>query len=190
VDDAARYQKLPTELPAAILQNENGPRSTRRTQVLQAGERGVTTAANVADHLLGGRLPDKVPDGSTGIGNVRRPTLRRTKSYVESTLGRPLTPDDVARRAFGVRHPTIAGLDTRNDVYYSAAHLRQLTDEVTGVRDYAGPLTPEQVHRIAARYNGHGPGAEKYGRDVVNSLRSAASGRQPLYFYQPRPPRN
>lgn len=187
VDDAARYQRLPTELPAAILQGENGPNATLKQQVFQAGERALTTAANLVDHLPGSPVPNKYAEGSTGIGNVRRPTLRRTKSYVEGTLGRPLVPDDVARRAFGVRLPAIAGLDTRNDVYHSAAHLRQLTDQITGVPDYVGPLTPEQVQRIAARYNGTNAGAQAHGRRAVNNLRSAASGEQPLYFYEPRP---
>ena len=60
----------------------------------------------------------------------------------------------------------------------------QLVDRITGKKCYQGPLTKEQIERIAAAYNGSGPMAEKYGQDAMLVLQKAESGETPLYFYE------
>lgn len=187
VDDAATYQGVPTELLAAVLQNENNPQATAAQQALQFGERSLTTFADIVDRATFGIVPDAVSGGSSGIANMSRNALRDAADYSENTLGRAVIPDDVATRAFGWRQDTrISGDDLRSDLYYASAHLRQLIDRVTGVPNYEGPLTMHQVHDIAAAYNGSGPAASRYGDAAVAHLTNAAAGTEPLYFYQPR----
>lgn len=187
VDDAAHYHGVPTELFAAVLQNENNPDASKTNQVLQFGERSLTTFADILDRASFGLVPDFASGGSSGIANMSRKALHDGADYVENTLGRAVIPDDVATRAFGWRQDTrISGDDLRSDLYYAAAHLRQLTDRVTGVQNYDGPLSRQQVHDIAAAYNGSGSAASRYGDAAAKHIERAVSGDRPLYFYQPR----
>jgi hypothetical protein len=91
----------------------------------------------------------------------------------------------VRDRVLGWKQDTrIQGDDLKSDLYYMTAHLRQLIDRVTGTKKYSGPLTMEQVEKVAAAYNGSGPMAEKYGKDAINRLKTAVGGGTPLYFYE------
>jgi hypothetical protein len=187
VDDAARYHGVPTELLAAILGNENGSRGSTVRQLLQFGERTATTAADIADRVLFGIVPDRVAGSSSGIGNMSRRALLGAVDYVQRVLGRAVIPDEVANRVFGWRQDTrISGDDLRADLYYSAAHVRELIDRVTRTRNYGGGLTRDQVRDVAAAYNGSGNAARRYGEEAVAKIEAAASGGRPLYFFQPR----
>lgn len=187
VDDAAKYHGVPTELLATVLQNENNPDASTGRQILQFGERSLTTFADILDRGTFGLVPDAISGGSSGIANMSRNALHGAANYVENRLGRAVIPDDVANRALGWRQDTrISGDDLRADLYYAAAHLRELTDRVTGQTNYSGPLSRQQVHDIAAAYNGSGPAASRYGDAAVRNLDRAVSGERPLYFYQPR----
>lgn len=187
VDDAANYHGVPTELFAAVLQNENNPNASTLNQVLQFGERSLTTFSDILDRATGGLVPDFASAGSSGIANMSRNAVRSGANYVENTLGRAVIPDNVASRVLGWRQDTrISGDDLRSDLYYGAAHLRELIDRVTGVTNYGGPLSRQQVHDIAAAYNGSGPAASRYGDAAVRHIERAVAGERPLYFYQPR----
>lgn len=187
VDDAARYHGVPTELLAAVLQNENNPNASTLNQVLQFGERSLTTFSDILDRAAFGLAPDFASGGSSGIANMSRNAVHSGAAYVENTLGRAVIPDDVASRVLGWRQDSrISGDDLRSDLYYAAAHLRELTDRVTGVKNYDGPLSRQLVHDIAAAYNGSGPAASRYGDVAVQHIERAVAGERPLYFYQPR----
>lgn len=94
-------------------------------------------------------------------------------------------PDDVRYRLLGWDQDTrIPGDDWKADLYYTAAHLRQLIDRVKGQKKYYGPLTMQDIEKVAAAYNGSGALAEKYGKDAIRTLRNAAAGKSPLYFYE------
>ena len=187
VDDAAHYHGVPTELFAAVLQNENDPNASFGRQVLQFGERSLTTFADILDRTFFDLVPDFASGGSSGIANMSRNALLGAADYVEDELGRKVIPDEVAQRAFGWRQDSrISGDDLRADLYYASAHLRELIDQATGVKNYSGPLSMEQVQDIAAAYNGSGPAADRYGDAAVRHLEAASASETPLYFYQPR----
>lgn len=187
VDDAAKYHGVPTELLAAILQNENNPDASSVRQMLQFGERSLTTLADILDRGTFGLVPNFASAGSSGIANMSRNALQGAAAYVEGRLGRAVIPDNVANRAFGWRQDTrISGDDLRADLYYASAHLRELIDRTTHKTNYDGPLTRQQVHGVAAAYNGSGPAASRYGEAAVRSIERAAAGERPLYFHQPR----
>jgi hypothetical protein len=178
------YYGVPYELSAVILQQENAPEASNFRRFLQSGERDLTTAAATVDEWFG-IVPDRVAGSSSGIANLSRNTLRGAATYIERNYGRPVLPDEIRVRPFWSNADTrIPGKDVVADFYYMNAHLRELIDRVTGVKCYDGPLTLEQVEKIAAGYNGSGPLAAKYGRDAVARLQSAVSGGRPLYFYE------
>ena len=78
----------------------------------------------------------------------------------------------------------IPGDDWKADLYYAAAHLRQLIDRVSGAVCHDGALTLEQLRSVIAAYNGSGPLADKYANDAMKTLHDAANGNATLYFYQ------
>ena len=132
-----------------------------------------------------GIVPDKFAGGSSGIANLSRKTLRDAVDYVEREYRRPVMPAEVKVRLLGENVDLrIQGLDLHADLYYLAAHLRQLIDRIAGSKQYHGPLTFEQVEKIAAAYNGSGPLARKYGKDTIDRITKAVAGAEPLYFYE------
>ena len=77
----------------------------------------------------------------------------------------------------------VQGLDWRADLYYGAAHIRQLIDRIVG-KCTKGEITLNQVEKIFASYNGSGPVAEKYGKDAIDLLKKASDGKANLFFYE------
>lgn len=185
IRQAAEYHDVPLELVAVILQQENAPTASTARQVLQFGERSAQTLAAWADEVALDLVPDRIAGGSAGIANLSRATLRNAARYIETVYRIPVMPNEVRVRLLGWGQDTrIQGDDLRGDLYYMTAHLRELIDRITGRQRYHGPLTLDQVERIAAAYNGSGPLARQYGRDALDRLRRAASGREWLYFYE------
>ena len=187
VKNAADYHGIPQELLAVILQQENGPNATWWQKGGQFLERSLTTASAILDEHLGDIVSDKLAGGSSGIANMSRKTLKDAVKYIEETYyyKKPVLPEDVRYRLLGWDQDTqISGDDLKADLYYSAAHLRQLIDRITGQPCYEGPLTFEQVEKIAAAYNGSGDLAKKYGEDALQRLEDAITGKEPLYFYE------
>ncbi len=185
IKDAAEYHDVPQELLAVILQQENGPNATNFQKVGQFAERSITTFAAILDKALFDIVPDKISGGSSGFANMSRATLEDAAKYTEEVYGKNALPDNVRYRAMGWDQDTrIPGDDWKADLYYSAAHLRQLIDRVMGQKEFKGKLTISDVEKITAAYNGSGPLAEKYGKDAVKVLTNAATGKGKLYFYQ------
>lgn len=188
VHEAASYNDVPPELLAVILQQENAPDAPQWRKPLQYVERQGTTVAGVLNEvpLVGKIIPDKIANGSSGIGNMSKATLDDTVQYIETTYGRTVMPSDVLDTAIPNlnRDTRISGVDMQADIYYVSAHLRQLIDRVAGDGEpYHGTLTKEQIESIAAAYNGSGDAAQKYGQDTINRLEKANTGEIPLYFY-------
>lgn len=77
----------------------------------------------------------------------------------------------------------IQGADWRADLYYGAAHIRQLIDRQVG-KCSNGKITIEQVEKVFVSYNGSGPVADKYGKDAINLLNGAYNGTETLFFYE------
>jgi hypothetical protein len=100
VKDAANYHEVPYEMLAVILQQENSPNASTWLKFLQFGERSVTTIVAIAESYTGifarldeagfrfidekgkKRKPSDIPNASTGIINMRRPTLLKTISQI------------------------------------------------------------------------------------------------------------
>lgn len=184
VKDASAYHGVPHEMMAVILQQENSPAAGKGHQFLQFGERSATTFLGIVDEYFG-IVPDKIAGSSSGIANMSRATLRSAAEYTERTYGKNPMPDSVRYRLLGWDQDTrIPGDDLKADLYYSAAHVRQLIDQVTGTRCHQGPLTESQIKEVFKRYNGSGPKADKYAADSMKKLQGARDGKTPLYFYQ------
>lgn len=184
IKQAAQYQRIPHVLLAVVLQQENSPRATGWHQFLQFGERSLTTAAAIADEALFDIVPDRVAGSSTGFANMSRAALRDAVAYSQRMYGRPPMPADVRYRLLGWDQDTrVSGDDLRGDLYYCAAHLRQLVDRVAG-RCHNGALTLDQLERVIKAYNGSGPLADKYARDAMKLLADAQTGAATLYFYE------
>jgi hypothetical protein len=185
IKNAAAYQKIPHILLAIILQQENGPRATTTQKVLQFGERSLTTFAAILDKHLWDIVPDKVAGSSTGFANMSRNALLGGVTYSETTYCRPPLPDSVRYRILGWDQDTrVSGDDWQADLYYCAAHLRQLIDRVTNTQCHHGNLDLAQLEQVIAAYNGSGPLAEKYAKDAIKTLQDAAAGKADLYFYE------
>ncbi len=87
--------------------------------------------------------------------------------------------------AFGINADSgVSGYDLKSDLYYTAAHLRQLIDEVTVNKNVNENLTIEQARKVFERYNGSGPLAQKYSNDAINALQDAANGSSTLYWFE------
>lgn len=184
VKDAADYHGVPQEMLSVILQQENGPNATDTQKVLQFGERSLTTLSAIADKYLWDVVPDEIAGGSSGLANMSRATLEDACKYTEEKYNKNPLPDDVRYRMLGWDQDTrIPGDDWKADVYYSAAHIRQLIDNATDGQ-YDGRITIDQARQVASGYNGSGPLAEKYGSDAIQTLKDAAAGKTQLYFYE------
>ena len=188
IKDAAEYHEIPLEMISVILQQENAPSASKFRQFLQFGERTLTTIAAKLDNRFWDIIPNKIADGSSGFMNMRRPTLKETIKYTKEKYGRELMPTNVANR-IGYFYDTkvddgIQGADWRADLYYGAAHIRQLIDRVMGNVCSKGEITLEQVEKVFKSFNGSGAIAEKYGKDAIKLLKDAAEGKQTLYFYE------
>jgi hypothetical protein len=183
--EASKYHGVPYLLSALILQQENGPNATEWQKRGQFAERSATTFAAIMDEWFFDVVPDRIAGSSSGIANLSRATLRSAAEYIESNYCRPIIPDDVRNRLRGWSQDTrIPGDDLRADLYYMTGHLRELIDRITGKKCFDGPLTVDQVQKIAAAYNGSGPKAEKYGKDAIERIKRAEAGTEPLYFYE------
>jgi hypothetical protein len=187
IKEAAVYHGIPHEMLAVILQQENAPKASKWKQFLQFGERTLTTTAAQIDQSLWDLFPDKVADGSAGFMNMRRPTLKSTIKYTKENYCKKLMPSNVAER-IGYLYDSnvdegIQGSDWRADLYYGAAHIRELIDRVMG-KCSNGNISLEQVEKVFISYNGSGVIANKYGKDAITLLKNASEGKQILYFYE------
>lgn len=187
IRDAAKYHGIPHEMIAIIIQQENAPTASKWKQFLQFGERTLTTTASELDRNLWDIVPDKVADGSAGFMNMRRPTLKGTIDYTKKMYCKELMPKNIANRIGYIYDSNVdvgvQGLDWRADLYYGAAHIRQLIDRIVG-KCTKGEITLNQVEKIFASYNGSGPVAEKYGKDAIDLLKKASDGKANLFFYE------
>ncbi|MEG7363442.1 hypothetical protein [Pseudomonas citronellolis] len=185
IKDAAHYHGIPHLLLAVILQQENGPGASTTLQALQFGERSLTTFLAIVDEVAFDIVPDKVAGSSSGFVNMSRKTLRDAATYTESYYCKKPMPKDVQYRIFGFDQDTrIPGDDWKADLYYAAAHLRQLIDRITATPCHSGPLAPDKLKAVIGAYNGSGPLAEKYASDAMALLERAKTGASPLYFYE------
>lgn len=183
IKDAANYHGIPHEIIAVIIQQENKPHSSKTGQFLQFGERTLTTTAAIMDRSLGDIIPDRISDGSSGFMNMRRPTLYSTIEYMKKNYCKELMPVDVAYRIGYLFDSNvdvgIQGLDWRADLYYGAAHIRQLIDGIVG-KCSNGEMTLEQVEQVFTKYNG----SKAYGKSGIELLKKASQGKAILYFYE------
>lgn len=185
VKEAAQYHGVPHILLAVILQQENGPKAGKLLQTLQFGERTLTTFLAIVDKYAFDIVPDRISGSSSGFVNMSRNTLQKAATYTENYYCKKPMPKDVQYRIFGYDQDTrIPGDDWRADLYYAAAHLRELIDRKTNTRCHNSTLTPEQLKSVIASYNGSGPLAEKYASDAMSLLEQAKSGAATLYFYE------
>jgi hypothetical protein len=186
VREAAEYLDVPHVLAATILQQENNPQASYRRQALQFCERSLTTVAAIVDNSAFDLVPDKVARTSSGIANLARLTLLDAAKHIEVVYKKPVIPNEVKYQVLGLNlDRRIQGADWRCDLYYMCAYIRQLIDrKMNKNKPYQGPLTLEQVEKVCAAYNGSGDAAAKYGKDAVQRLMDAASGKEPLYFYE------
>jgi LysM repeat protein len=190
VKSAAEYHDVPHELLALVLQQENAPNASLGRKILQFGEITLTTAITIVDEILFDIVPDKIGNkrfsgGSSGIANMSRATLRDAAEYTEKVYNKNPLSEDVRYRMFGYDNDLrIPGDDWEADLYYAAAHLRQLIDRETDTLRYSGSLTLNQTKNIIRRYNGSGPLAEKYSNDAMITLKNAEAGKTNLYFYE------
>jgi hypothetical protein len=185
VKEAADYHGIPHLLLAVILQQENGPNATELQKFMQFSERIATSMSNVWDEILYDLVPDRLAGGSTGIPNMTRTTLRNTVDYTQTTYGRHPVPLFERHRVFGDGTlPDLPGFDWKIDLYYAAAHLRQLICMVTDQICHSDTLNAEQVEKVFALYNGKGDAAMKYGKDAMSRIEKSRSGKQDLVFYE------
>ncbi len=185
IKQAAEYHGVPHLMLAVILQQENAPGASLYQKLGQFAERSGQTIAGILDEALWDIVPDKLAGGSSGFANMKRATLRGAASYSERVYARKPIPDNVRFRMQGWDSDTrVPGEDWRCDLYYCAAHLRELIDRVTGKVCHNGALSRDQLEKVFASYNGSGKAAEKYGRDAINLLSNAAAGKGNLYFYE------
>ncbi len=185
IRQAAEYHGIPHILLAVILQQENGPNATEWQKIGQFGERSLTTFAAIMDNVFWDIIPDRIAGGSSGFANMSRKALLSAADYSERMYGRPPLPNSVKYRILGWNQDTrISGDDWKSDLYYCAAHLRQLIDRVTKKRCHSGDINLSQLEKIIAAYNGSGPLAEKYAKDAMKLLADAELGKATLYFYE------
>jgi len=180
VKEAAEYHEVPYEMLAVILQQENAPNVSTGRKVLQFGERSLSTLVAGVERMVGISTP--AGDASTGIMNMRRPTLQGTIRHTKENYNRSIVPSHKSQIDRGR-----AGEDFEADMYYLAAHVRQLIDKrVTKEGTCAkGTITLNQVREVFADYNGPNRKISgKYGDDSMAKLNGAYNGTVTLYFYE------
>ncbi len=192
VNDACIYHGIPYVILAAILQNENvpPPEGEAWKDIFQFGERSATTALAILDATLWDSIPDqifgkRISSGSSGLVNLSRQTLVNAAKYTENVYGKPPLPEYVRYRLLGWDQDTrIPGDDAKADLYYAAAHIRELIDRTIGTTCHSGTLSFEQVSNVIGAYNGSGEGAKKYAIRAMENIQKAVDGQGYLYFYQ------
>jgi len=182
---AAEYHGIPHILLAVIIQQENWPKAGTLLKIAQFAERSVATIAAITDELIFDLIPDKYAGSSSGIANMKRATLRNTAKYIELNYCKPPLPKDVQYRIFGHNQDTrIPGDDWKADLYYCAAHLRELIDRTTGNPCHNASIDKITLAKVIAAYNGSGATALKYSNDAIRLLEHADNGTDTLYFYE------
>lgn len=185
IKDAADYHGVPHAVLAVILQQENNPDASKTLQTLQFGERSLTTFTAILDKYLWDVMPDKISKGSSGFANMSYNTLKGAAEYTEKNYRKNPMPDDVRYRLLGYDQDTrVPGDDYKADLYYAAAHIRELIDRVTGNKCHSGELIREQIKAVFKAYNGSGKLADKYATDAMAKLDGAIAGHVTLCFYQ------
>ena len=185
VKEAADYHGIPYLMLAVILQQENGPSASEFRKFLQFAERIGTSVLNVWDEAFFDIVPDNLSRGSTGIPNMSRNTLKNTVTFTQKYYGRHPVPAIEQQRVVGDRQlPDLPGYDWKIDLYYAAAHLRELICRITSDICYSGELNAEQMEKVFRAYNGTGDLAKKYGKDAMNRIKKAKKGEEWLYFYE------
>lgn len=116
IEDAANYHGVPHSMLAIVLQQENAPSASEGRQLLQFGERQVTTFSAILDEYLWDIVPDKVSKGSSGFANMSFNTLKEAAGYSEQYYGKNPLPDDVRYRLLNWDSDTrIPGYDWKAD---------------------------------------------------------------------------
>jgi hypothetical protein len=104
-------------------------------------------------------------------------------SYTKEKYGRPIVPSDKSHLDYG-----FAGDDIEVDMYYLAAHVRQLIDERVmgkGKSCAKGEITLRQLWEVFADYNGPNRKVSgTYANDAMAKLKGAYNGAVVLYFYE------
>ena len=198
--EAASYHGIPQSLLAVILQNENGQNSTWVQKTLQLGERRLTTIGAALDEVSDYLAPDKLSQGSTGLANMNRAALKNTIKYYKKYYNKKVVPSN------SKLVQEISGLNYYADLYYAAAHLRQLIDCIMSKQNkkdllndckyvktssekmdnscFSGVLTEEDFYAIVSAYNGFGDNAKAYADSAKKRIDSAIEGKEYLYFYE------
>ena len=185
IKNASVYHGIPHVLLALILQQENGPNGTTFQKWGQFAERSITTFGAIVDKYLWDIFPDAISKGSSGFANMSRAALVDAAQYTEKYYGKNPLSNQARYRAFGWDQDTrVSGDDFRADLYYCAAHLRQLIDRVTRKTCHNGAITQSQLRLVIKAYNGSGGMAEKYADDAMKNLKGAIAGTTTLYFYE------
>ena len=185
VRSAAEYHGIPHVLLAVIIQQENWPKAGTLLKIAQFVERTLTTISAITDELIFDLFPDRVSASSSGLANMSRATLRNAVKYIEFNYNKPPMPPEVQYRIFDYNQDTrIPGDDWKADLYYCAAHLRELIDRVTGQLCHNAKVDKVQLRDIISAYNGSGKDARKSGRDAIALLERADKGTDYLYFYE------
>ncbi|MDR2926139.1 MAG: hypothetical protein LBU76_09390, partial [Azoarcus sp.] len=175
--EAAEYHEIPYEMLAVLLEQENGQNVSAFRRFAQGYERFLQFSGAVIKDATG--MPVPGAGGSTGIINMLRSTFLETISYTKEKYARPLLPVHKQDIDSG-----FAGVDIEADLYYGAAHIRQLIDDVVGNPCTKGEISLEQVKKVFVRYNGTREDAKKYGDAATNKLLGAYKGTFTLHFYE------
>jgi hypothetical protein len=166
---------------AVLLEQENGQNVSAFRRFAQGYERFLQFSGAVIKGATG--MPVPGAEGSTGIINMLRSTFLKTISYTKETYARPLLPAHKQGIDSG-----FAGVDIEADLYYGAAHIRQLIDRVVGSPCTKGEITLDQVRLVFTSYNGpprpDNEKAHKYGDDAMSKLLGSYNGTKTLHFYE------
>ena len=195
--EASEYHEIPYEILAVLLQQENATNAPYWKKIGQAVERNLQTVLNIVDKGTG--IPSGISDktgikkiekatrGSSGIANMLDKTLQGTISYTKSNY--PSRAAMLPSHKRDIANKGIAGGDVEADLYYMAAHIRQLIDTIANNKNPCtkGEITLEQVWKVFRAYNGSGDVnlvADKYANDAMIKLKGAYNGTTILYFYE------
>lgn len=195
VKEACEYHKIPHILLALILQNENYPEASISTQFLQFGERTLQTSIKIIDKWINfTNYLEKSPNndfakytlrfvkGSSGLTNISDNALNEGVKHSIEKYARPPIPTSIAKGILNT-DSRIPGDDWRNDLYYSAAHIKYLIDGFLG-DCFEGELSYEDLYTILRAYNGPGDSSIRYAQDAINNLMLAINKDGVLFFYE------